>query len=152
MVSGKVNMSLLCQTIFSGYMAECDKKLLSFSTNHILQHNTPQWLSNLAEGDIQWEFAFSNLPRVISKLWWAKYLKCLPELLIRVSLFIFSSTVFSLETSNYIVRSLQRSQNRIDLSVKRRVISLVPTHMIFIYWVKYPFKGKYCVCTSTHFR
>lgn len=135
-------MSLFCQSVFSGYMAECDKKLLSISTHHILQHNTPQWLSTLAEGDIKREFAFSNLPRVISKLCCVKHLKCAPGICL--------SSFSSLYTSNYIVRSLQRGHNTLQA-----IRSVCPTesagphsHNIH-FWVNYPFKGKYCVLQHT---
>lgn len=52
-VDGEVNMSLSVKLYYRlQYMAECDKKLFSH-THHILQHNTPQWLSTLVEGDIR---------------------------------------------------------------------------------------------------
>lgn len=99
----------LCQAVFC-YMWECDKKLFSFSTHHILLHNTPQWLSTLAEGDIWREFAFS---RVISKLCCEKSPKHIFEFSSKSlnsfslsplsSLYIF--LLFSLATSNYIARS-----------------------------------------------
>lgn len=79
----------LCQSAFLGYMWECDKKLFSLSIRHILLHSTPQWLSTLAEGDIQREFAFSNITRVIFFFFFLKLPQAYFWIFVKVSDFIF---------------------------------------------------------------